>query len=400
MGDTSARVPEAPTTAELVERAAALRPLLEKNADETERERRVAEENIEAIRQAGLCRIMVPRRHGGYETSFRTMLAVMAELGKGCGSTAWAMSLINVCAWLVGLYAEGAQADVWGAGPDAWVAGSLAPNGEARRLDGGALVTGRWPWASGCLHAQWGVGGVRQLDEDGEILDFGLGLMPMSDLLIEDTWFMTGMRGTGSNTLVANEVFLPDHRFLSYSRAFGGAYATEHPEEVLYRGALVPVTILILVGSQLGLASAALEHVIESAPKRGVTHTQFERQSESAGFQIQLAEAATRIDSAYLHALRAADDLDQAAANGTFPDLLARARVRMDSAQVARLCREAVELLTLAHGTSSLADANKLNRIWRDVNVGSRHAITGWTVNLEIYGKALLGIEPNITELI
>ncbi len=389
-----------PTPSELVERAAAIRPVLERNAEETDRLRRVAEENVTAIREAGLCRILEPRRFGGYEADFHTLLAVMAELGKGCGSTSWAMSLINVCAWLVGLYPDRAQYEVWGADPDAWVAGSLAPNGEARKVDGGAVVSGRWPWASGCLHAQWGVGGVRVLDEAGEILDFGLGLMPMHELEIDDTWFMAGMRGTGSNTIVADGVFLPDHRILSYSKAFGGTYATEHADEVLYRSAFVPATVLILVGPQLGLASAALELVIEKAPQRGVTHTHFEKQSESAGFQIQLAEAAMKIDSAYLHAQRAARDLDATAAAGEYPDLLARARVRMDSAQVARLCREAVELLASAHGTSSLADSNRLQRIWRDVNVASRHAITGWTVNLEVYGKALLGIEPNITELI
>ncbi len=164
-----------PPLSELVDRAAALRPVLERNADETDRLRRVAEENVEAIRDAGLCRLLEPRRFGGYETDFRTLLAVMAELGKGCGSTSWAMSLINVCAWLVGLYPDRAQSEVWRSDPDAWIAGSLAPSGEARKVDGGVVVTGRWPWASGSLHAQWGVGGLRVLDDAGEILDFGLG---------------------------------------------------------------------------------------------------------------------------------------------------------------------------------------------------------------------------------
>jgi 3-hydroxy-9,10-secoandrosta-1,3,5(10)-triene-9,17-dione monooxygenase len=387
-------------SAELVARAAALRPLLQEHADETDRLRRLADANVAALKQAGLCRLMVPKRFGGYQTNIHTYMAVMAELGRGCGSTAWVASLLNVCAWLAALFPERAQRDLWGDDPNTWVAGSLAPNGTAAPVAGGWRVTGRWPWASGCLHAQWAACGIRMTNERGEIQDFGLSLMPMTDLSIEDTWFMAGMKGTGSNTIVANDVFVPEHRFLPYPPAFQGHYRTEHLDEITYRVALVPVTILILVGSQLGVAQAALDHVIAKAPTRGVTHTSFAKQSESAGFQIQVAEAAAKIDTAYLHAFRAADDLDRAAESGQHPDLVPRARVRLDTALAAKYCRDAVDLLADAHGTSSLADVNRMQRLWRDVHVASRHAITSWSVNLEIYGKALLGIEPNISPLI
>src|SRR5262249_10228230 len=156
----------------------------------------------------------------------------------------------------------------------------------------------------------------------------------------------------------------------------------------------------ILVGSQLGMAQAALDYVLEHAPARPVTHTSFTKQRESTGFQILVADAAMKIETARLHAYRAADDLDRAAAAGRHPDSPELARVRADSALVAKYCREAVEILMSAHGTSSLSDASRLQRLWRDVHVASRHAITEWQVNLEIYGKALLGVEPNITPLI
>jgi alkylation response protein AidB-like acyl-CoA dehydrogenase len=115
---------------------------------------------------------------------------------------------------------------------------------------------------------------------------------------------------------------------------------------------------------------------------------------------MQVAEASMKIDTALLHAARAADDLDRAAADGRVMDLTARARVRIDTALVAKYCREAVEVLVAAHGTSSLADSNRMQRLWRDVHTASHHAITEWQVNLEIYGKALLGVEPNISHLI
>ena len=384
----------------LSETALSLRPLLESQAHETDRLRRLPDVSVKALKDAGLCRLMVPRRFGGHETDIHTYIEVMEALGRGCGSTSWVASLINVCAWLTSLFPERAQQDVWGGNRDAWVAGSLAPHGDAKAVDGGWRVTGKWMWASGCLHAQWAACGIHMNNEHGETVNFGLSLMPMSELTIDDTWFVAGMKGTGSNTIVAKDVFVPEHRFLPYPAAFAGTYRTEYTDEIVYRVALVPVTILILVGSQLGMAQAALDYVVEMAARRGVTHTNYSKQRESTGFQILLAEAAMKIETARLHAFRAADDLDRSATAGRHPDLKERARVRADSALVAKYCREAVEILASAHGTSSMSDTNTLQRLWRDVHVASRHAITEWQVNLEIYGKALLGVEPNITPLI
>ena len=384
----------------LIARARDIRPLLERNAAQTDSLRRLPDEVVAALRDRGLCRLMIPKRFGGYQTSIRTYIEVMEEIGRGCGSTAWVASLVNVCEWLAGLFPERAQQDIWGADAHAWIAGSLAPNGVAVPVDGGWRVSGRWPWASGSLHAQWVACGIHMENERGEMTNLGLSLMPIGDVTVEDTWFMVGMKGTGSNTIVARDAFVPEHRFLPYPPAFQGQYRTEHVDEPVYRVALVPVTVLILAGSQLGAARAALEYVIAKGNTRGITHTTFQRQADSSGFQILVADAAMKIDTACLHAYRAADDLDRAADAGRHPDLTERARVRMDTALAAKYAREAVELLVQAHGTSSLADHNPLQRLWRDVHVASHHAITEWQVNLEVYGRALLGVEPNITHLI
>jgi 3-hydroxy-9,10-secoandrosta-1,3,5(10)-triene-9,17-dione monooxygenase len=386
--------------AAVLERAASIRPILERNAAQTDTLRRLPDENVHALKESGLSRLMVPRRLGGLQTDIRTYIEAMAEVGRGCGSTAWVASLVNVCAWLAALFPERAQRDVWGPDRDAWIAGSLAPNGEAVAVDGGWRVTGKWPWASGCLHAQWVACGIHMKNEQGEVVNFGLSLMAIDQVTVEDTWFMAGMKGTGSNTIHAKDAFVPEHRFLPYPPAFSGEYRTEFRDEAVYRVALVPVTVLILAGSQLGVARAALDYVLAKGPTRGITHTTFRTQSESAGFQMLVAEAAMKIDTAHLHAFRAADDLDRFASDNGHPDLTARARVRMDTALVAKYSREAMELLVQAHGTSSLADHSPLQRLWRDVHVASHHAITEWQVNLEVYGKALLGVEPNITHLI
>jgi 3-hydroxy-9,10-secoandrosta-1,3,5(10)-triene-9,17-dione monooxygenase len=387
-------------TDELLERAAALRPVIERNAAKGEADRRIADESIEALVDAGLFKITVPRRFGGHEVDIRTKLEVSAAVAEGDGATGWVLALINVCHWLVGLYRDQAQQDIFGADPDARVCGVLAPSVETRREEGGLVVSGRWPWASGSLHATWGLVGVLDRDAAGAITEHALALIPMSDLTVEDTWFVAGMKGTGSNTLVADEVLVPDHRLLSVPKAIENEYPTEHADEALYRSSFIPVLALILVGPQLGLARAARDLVIAKAPKRAISYTSFEHQTDSVAFQVEVARAAMMVDTAHLHAFRAAGEIDAAARRAEKLDYVTRARVRADTGYTAETARAAIDRLVSAHGASSFADSSPMQRIWRDANTAGRHAVVSPTVSLEVYGKALLGVENDVTDLV
>lgn len=400
MTTTSASTLELPTGAELVARARELKPLLAANAAQGETDRRVVEESIQALTDAGLFRISVPKRYGGHQTSLRTMLDVSAEVAEADGGTSWVVTLINVCNWMVGLMPEKAQDDVFGADPDAKVSGVLAPTAETRKVDGGWRVSGKWYYNSGSWHATWAVMGIPITDADGNVVDQGCALIPRSDMDFEDTWFVAGMRSSGSNCLAADDVFVPEHRVMSMPPAIVGDYLTEHSDEVLYRSALMPVVALVLVGPQLGLGRAALDFVIDKAPKKSIAYTSFTSQKESTAFQLQIAEAARLIDTAHLHAYRAAADIDEAAARGEYPDYLTRARVRSDTGYVAESITRAIDILVYAHGAGSFAEVSPLQRIWRDSATGARHAIVAPTVNYEIYGKALLGVEESITPMV
>src|SRR5581483_11935298 len=153
--------------AELVARVTELHPLLRARAAQGEEDRRVAEESMQALREAGILRIAQPERYGGYQTSMRTMLDVSAAVGEADGGTAWVVTLLNVCSWMVGTYPRQAQDDVWKDNPDALISGVLAPTAEARQVDGGYQVT------------------------------------------------VAGMKSTGSNCLIATDVFVPSHRIVS-----------------------------------------------------------------------------------------------------------------------------------------------------------------------------------------
>ena len=187
--------------------------------------RRIPEENIEAIRDAGLFKLMIPKRLGGHETTIKTQLEVTAELGEACGSTAWVVDADQRLR-VVGRRSSATRRSTTSGAPTPTRASpaSLAPQrAGVAKVDGGCRVTGRWAWASGSLHASWARVGVHMTDERGETGRlWASSLMPMSELTIEDTWFVAGMKGTGSNTLVAKDVFVPEHRFLSYPAAFAG----------------------------------------------------------------------------------------------------------------------------------------------------------------------------------
>lgn len=393
---------EPTTLAALLERIEQTRPVLERNTAQTEADRRVAQENIDALTAAGAFKVVVPARFGGYEMTIREQLEVSATVAESCGSTGWVVALINVCNWMAGVLPDQAQQEIFGANPDAKVAGVLNPTTDVRKVDGGLEITGKWPWASGSLHADWALLGTMVVDGAGEPVDQALAFVPMSELSIEDTWFVAGMKGTGSNTIVGEKVFVPEHRLHSVPRAIDNEYRTEHTEETLYRSSFIPVLTLVLAGAQLGLGRAALNYVVAKAPRRGITYTKFERQVDSTAFQLEISRAATLIDTAHLHAFRAAADIDNAAAEGRKLPYEIRARVRADTAHAIARIREAIDVLVSAHGASSFADVSPLQRIWRDSNTSGRHAVVDPLVNQEVYGKALLGIpyEDNVTALI
>ena len=252
-------------------------------------------------------------------------------------------------------------------------------------------MSGKWYFSSGSLHAHWAVLGVQETAENGAVVDRYIALVPMSELTIEDTWFTAGMRGTGSNCVVGKDVFVPNHRLLSVPSAIQGIVATELKDEISYRAPILSTAILTLVGAQLGLARAALNYVIEKAPQRGIAHTNFAKQTDSVAFQMEIAKAAMKIETAHLHAHRAAADIDNAALVGRVLDYNIRARVRADAAVTVKSVTEAINLLMTAHGAGSFANSSPLQRIWRDSNTAARHAVVQRAVNDEVYGKALLG---------
>ncbi|WP_405009489.1 acyl-CoA dehydrogenase family protein [Kitasatospora sp. NBC_01539] len=390
----------APGTEELVTRIRELHPLLERNAAQGEQDRRVVEESIQALTEAGVFRIAQPKRYGGYEMPVRAQIEASAAVAEADGGTAWVVTLCNQCAWMTGLFPEQAQDDVWKTNPDAKISGVVTPSSESVKVDGGFVVNGRWYYNSGSWHADWAVLGMPVVNEAGEAVDHGIALIPRADLDFEETWFVAGMKSSGSNCLIARDVFVPDHRIISAPKAWQGEVATEHTDEALYRSAFTPVLALGIAAPQLGMGRKVLDLVRAKAAVKPLTFTFYPTQADSPVFRHQIAEAAMLIDTAHLHAYRAVDEIDRAAREGDFPDELMRARARADAGWVVENITKAINLLLFAHGAAGFAENNVIQRHWRDSAVAGRHAYIVPGVSLEMYGTAMLARDANITPML
>jgi len=385
-----------PNHAQLVARATSLVPTLRAREAEAEQLRRLPDANVAELRAAGLFKVLQPRRCGGFEMSLHTHIDTVAEIARGCGSTAWCMGVIHAHSWLVGSFPQEAQAESYGANPDAIVCAVIAPRGKARAVAGGYRLDGFWPFASGCQHADWLLLGAEISDEGGTVVDAAELLVPARDIVIRDDWNVVGLRGTGSCSIVANDVLVPKHRYLSLPGIIAGeAPGAAAHDTSLYKGAAVPVLVLAITPAALGMAEAALAAFKERLPGREIAYTEHEIQIDSPTTHRQVADAATRIRVARLLLHRCADEIEAAAARGEMMEFTARARVRMDCAHAVRQCMEAAEILYLACGGSGIAETNPVQRAWRDLHAVNMHGALTLETNQVMYGRILLGLKPN-----
>jgi alkylation response protein AidB-like acyl-CoA dehydrogenase len=382
---------------EVVAKASALVPLIRQHAEQSSAERRVVPEVMDALEAQGLFKLFVPRRYGGSEENMRTVMETLAEVARGDGSTAWAVALLNVCTWFATTFSQQGQDDVFGANPDAKCCGIFTPGSKAEPVEGGYLVSGQWPYSSGSFAADWATLGIAIDVAEGED-PRALALIPKDAWTIKPTWFVAGMKGSGSDTIVVEDHFVPHHRIQRFVSMREADYATLHKaSERNSNMAFIPVAALVLVGAQLGLARRALEITLEKLPNKPVAYTKYTAAKNSPAHHLGVAAAATKFNMAELLMQQATADIDNAAAGGQLPSLLTRTRIRNDTGVIAELVKDGIDGLMTANGAGSFADANVLNQIWRDAEIAGRHAYVTPEVGKEVFGRMLLGADDALT---
>lgn len=387
------------TPTELTERARYLVPQLRQRVKEIDQLKQLPATTIKDLQDAGLFRLTTPRIYGGHQVNMQTYLDIVAEIGRGDASTAWILSLTNISNWLAAiLYPEQTQQEIFGIEGGARVCGSLTPRQcTVKRVEGGYLIEeGKWGFNSGIYHGNWDILGIPLLNEQGEVVDQGLAILPVQDIELLNDWDTIGMQGTGSTTVTVHNKFVPNQRIASISQATEGHYNSQNlRNEVEYRWAFVPALTLILAFPLLGATRGMLELFLEQLPNRGILYTWHAIQAEATLTHLQVAEASSKIDAAHLLLQRAAADITSWAERDQYMEYLNRARVRMDSGYAARLLYEAADIIGEASGGSFAAANNPLNHMWRDIRTGSLHAVLNPTTNQELYGRLLCGQPAN-----
>ena len=376
-----------------LEKARSLAPLVETWAGAAEQERRLPQPLFEAVRDAGLFRLIKPRAFGGEEARLEEVLGVIEELSRQDGSLGWNVMIGTFSGLLADYLPEEAACVVFG-GPGV-VAGSFAPNGQAVAAPDGYRVSGRWSFASGCQNADWMVCAAlvmsRALNESGP--DIRLFFLPVDECELIDTWFTTGMRGTGSHDFSVTDVFVPA------DRQFPFAWLRSGPPPRPGLGHAQPfysVASPVMAGVALGIARDAIESfkamAMTKTPRAGSTtlanqHTVHEK--------LGLAEATLRSARAYVYeTIRAVSDACLTHADGTpdeaaITDLVATSRLA--AAYAARCAAEAVDIMFEAGGGTSIYATSRLDRCFRNVHMVTHHIAVAPS-NLEMAGQYLLGL--------
>jgi alkylation response protein AidB-like acyl-CoA dehydrogenase len=383
-----------PSSAEIVQRVADIVPVLRANARRGEQQRRLADEVVDAMIGAGVLRMLVPAYYGGYESDMQTIVDVGIQLGRGDGSPAFCATAWWAQCWAVAHFPDSVQDEVF-ADPDVRICGTLVPNGKAELTKDGVIVSGEWGFNSGAWHSRWKVLSTFAPNSAGEIEPIAA-VVPMSDLEIIDNWDVAGLRGTGSVTLVAKDVFIPRERFQWMSEVARQEYGASRTEGLpCYRGPMVGVLSNINTGKQVGLAQAAREAFLERIYGRTIQHTNYQTQAEWPITHVQVAEADLKIDEAEYHARRMAALVDHKNFSNEPYTMPERAYCRVAVGRVSQLCLDAVNIYNMAGGAGGVYSSMPVQRIQRDLQAISLHALNMPVKNYELYGRVLCGQEPN-----
>jgi alkylation response protein AidB-like acyl-CoA dehydrogenase len=373
----------------VMERARGLIPRLVERAPVTTATRQLPAESVAEYRAAGILRILQPKRFGGMQGRFSLFSRIVEELTYGCASSAWVYAVLAEHQWIIAQYPEQAQIDVWGDDSDAVAASSLAPRAAARHVPGGWRLSGRYPFSSGCDHAQWAILGAF-LGEAGDPRHIAYLLAPLAEIEIADDWQTLGLAGTGSKSLVLDDVFVPEHRCVMVSDLFAGTPpgALVHPEYPVLRaprGFLVsyslPPVAIALGRRALDVACKALAGRVS----RGVT-----RVAESEIVQMAIGEAAAAIDAATLLLHTGRDASTAAVSSGRKITEAEALRARRDMVYAQHQVGWALDRLCEADGARWVYDGDELGAIRRDVMTILTHHAASRQAAMAPYGRMLL----------
>jgi len=373
-----------PSGAELLCRAEMLLPGLIERQVEAERLRRLPATTMEEFHEAGILRVIQPAAFGGFEADFINQIDMTFDIARCCGASGWVYAVLSAHAAMIANFPEHAQEEIWGGNPRALAASSLFAMGDCRRVAGGYVVNGFWHYASGCDYCAYLVAGAKsdEVDREGQPKRIRF-LLPIAEMEIIDDWQVMGLAGTGSKSLRARDLFVPEWRAISDAEFLDnmGPGRRLHDHCHLYRmSRTAHPGPLSLAMAGVGIAQHAVDYLKEHLGEMGVGRT---NPVEREVIRHDLAESAAEADAARLLIRRTVQEVERAAKERIDPAPPALIElVSRDRHFATRLALRATERLFHAAGSRALFDGNELQRCFRDV-----HAVASRTTRIGMITK-------------
>ncbi len=359
----------------------------------SEANRTLSPRAVELLHQAGLTRIVSPAAYGGCQLPVRALVEAERVVAHGSTAASWVLMVCAAHTFIAGRMPRRAQDEIFGADPGMLIPGVPSLRGTCQRSRDGYILTGRWPYASGADHGDWVLIGCRGIrNEAGDSCPSLIVVLPKRDVVIDDTWFTLGMRGTGSKDLVLDNVFIPEHYAVPILEAqLGTVPGIDIP---LYRLPIRPALATMLLGTIVGMAERGLQLFVEQTRTRRDVYTG-SMKVDNPGMQRRVAEASAEIACAWALTQQNCDLLEQAMHRAPPMPTATRAQARWNAAYAAELCRRACNRLFEGAGAGAAHDSHVMQAFFRDMNTASHHAMLDFDSNVEIQGKSLLGVELN-----
>ena len=392
--------PGSDSYAAVVARAVALIPQLRERTVRTEELRRLPPETERDLHDAGLFRVVQPKRVGGSELDYVALVDCADALGQADASVAWNFANLASHHWMLGMFNPDAQDAVWSKDADSLIASSfIFPAGRARKVDGGYVLNGHWPFSSGVESCDWNMlAGVVSSDDEADGIEYRIFLLNRSQYKINDTWNATGLRGTGSNDVGVSGAFVDERMTISVSDLAGGPTpgSAVNPN-ALYALPVFSLFPYVLSGVGLGNAQACLDDYVEFSRHRASTYNRA-KVSDMQATQIKIAEASAKIDAGRLIMRAQCISALTEARRGHIANIGVKTRLRRDGAFSVNLCTEAVTLLFAASGARSLFTSGALQRQFRDAHAVNSHLAFNFDAAGTNYGRVALGLpSENLT---
>jgi 3-hydroxy-9,10-secoandrosta-1,3,5(10)-triene-9,17-dione monooxygenase len=376
-----------------------LLPTFRERADETERLRVVPEASIKELEETGFFKLLQPKRFDGLESDPIDFYTAVRDIASACGSTGWVSSVVGVHPWQVALFSDEAQQAVWGSDTSTRLSSSYAPTGKAVVADGGFQLSGKWSFSSGCDHCQWVLLGGLVFNAEDQVVDFRTFMVPRENYEIIDVWDMVGLRGTGSNDIVVDDVFIPQAFTLSMGdtgRCFGPGQE-QNPSE-LYKLPFHSIFTGTITTPIIGMAKGAYEEHVAMQQQRTRAAYLGEKASLDPFAAVRIARASSEIDAAWALLVNNIREEQVHVSKGEKIPLGTRLKVRRDQVIGSQRAIDAIDSLFEASGGRALTNGTYLQRAWRDAHAGRVHAANDPERALQLFGAHEFGhkVDPGM----